>query len=197
MKKKQILILFVLVLILHWCSSNKSNIPSHTNQNTDKAEIFEDNKNNSETIHYENKMENFSLDFPKNRTIKESKFNVIISTPKNDNINENVIIVFQQLQKFLSIAEYYEETILQLEKMLEWFKEIKSTDIVKWELKGKTIIYEHTYQEDENLRLKSLQTFFITSENRVYSINYTATKESFDTHIKWVEKIIDSFKMNK
>ncbi|MCK9466869.1 MAG: DcrB-related protein [Candidatus Absconditabacterales bacterium] len=197
MKKKQILILFVLVLILHGCASNKSNIPSHTNQNTDKAEIFEYNKNNSETIHYENKMENFSLDFPKNRTIKESKFNVIISTPKNDNINENVIIVSQQLQKFLSIAEYYEETILQLEKMLEGFKEIKSTDIVKGELKGKTIIYEHTYQEDENLRLKSLQTFFITSENRVYSINYTATKESFNTHIKGVEKIIDSFKMNK
>jgi len=42
-----------------------------------------------------------------------------------------------------------------------------------------------------------LQTFLMWPENRVYSINYTATKESFNTHIKWVEKIIDSFKMNK
>jgi hypothetical protein len=32
-------------------------------------------------------------------------------------------------------------------------------------------------------------------ENRVYSINYTATEDSFDTYIKWVETIINSFEL--
>lgn len=217
MQKKLILPLLILFLILQWCMFKENNFLNNTDQqtdqteninniensqNTDNIENVDDVKNventsdSTETAQYENKIENFSLDFPKNWTVKENTFNVTISTPKDDEINENVIIVTQQLQKFLSVAEYYEETIRQLKETLENFKETKSKDITQWELKGKTIIYEHIHK-DTNLTLKSLQTFFMAPENRVYSINYTATKDSFDKYIEWVETIINSFKLNK
>jgi hypothetical protein len=37
----------------------------------------------------------------------------------------------------------------------------------------------------------------MAEENTVYIINYTATKETFDKFIEWVNKIITSFKIMK
>lgn len=207
MKKSVLLWLFISILLTQWCIFNQNKTPNVAepeqtinsngvleNNDMENSKIDNNNNDHNETTYYENKSEKFSINFPKDRKIKESKFDVTISTPKNDDINENVIIVTQQLQKFLSIDEYYEETIQQLQETLEWFKEVKNTNITQWELKGKTIIYEHILK-DKNLTLKSLQTFFMAPENRVYSINYTATEDSFDTYIKWVEIITDSFEL--
>jgi len=189
------------ILTIQWCFLDQDNTQntikdSQTNNIENNTYNENSNKITNKTHTYKSKLENFSFDFPVEWTIKEDNFNIKIFTPRNDDINENIVIVTQQLQKFLSVDEYYEETIRQFKDTLEWFKEIESKDIIKWKLKWKTIVYEHTIK-DKNLTLKSLQTFLMWPENRVYSINYTATKESFNTHIKWVEKIIDSFKMNK
>jgi hypothetical protein len=48
-------------------------------------------------------------------------------------------------------------------------------------LNGKKIIYEHQ-TSDKNL--KSQQTFMISKDNIVYSIVYTATKESFNKFLE-------------
>jgi len=185
------------ILTIQWCFLDQDNTQntikdSQTNNIENNTHNENSNKITNKIHTYESKLENFSFDFPVEWTIKEDNFNIKIFTPRNDDINENIVIVTQQLQKFLSVDEYYEETIRQFKDTLEWFKEIESKDIIKWKLKWKTIVYEHTIK-DKNLTLKSLQTFLMWPENRVYSINYTATKDSFDTYIKWVELIINSF----
>ena len=185
------------ILTIQWCFLDQDNTQntikdSQTNNIENNTHNENSNKITNKIHTYESKLENFSFDFPVEWTIKEDNFNIKIFTPRNDDINENIVIVTQQLQKFLSVDEYYEETIRQFKDTLEWFQEIESKDIIKWKLKWKTIVYKHTIK-DKNLTLKSSQTFLMWPENRVYSINYTATKDSFDTHIKWLELIINSF----
>lgn len=185
------------ILTIQWCFLDQDNTQntikdSQTNNIENNTHNENSNKITNKIHTYESKLENFSFDFPVEWTIKEDNFNIKIFTPRNDDINENIVIVTQQLQKFLSVDEYYEETIQQFKDTLEWFQEIESKDIIKWKLKWKTIVYKHTIK-DKNLTLKSSQTFLMWPENRVYSINYTATKDSFDTHIKWHELIINSF----
>jgi len=185
------------ILTIQWCFLDQDNTQntikdSQTNNIENNTHNENSNKITNKIHTYESKLENFSFDFPVEWTIKEDNFNIKIFTPRNDDINENIVIVTQQLQKFLSVDEYYEETIQQFKDTLEWFQEIESKDIIKWKLKWKTIVYKHTIK-DKNLTLKSSQTFLMWPENRVYSINYTATKDSFDTHIKWLELIINSF----
>lgn len=189
------------ILTIQWCFLDQDNTQntikdSQTNNIENNTYNENSNKITNKTHTYKSKLENFSFDFPVEWTIKEDNFNIKIFTPRNDEINENIIIVTQQLQKFLSVDEYYEETIQQFKDTLEWFQEIESKDIIKWKLKWKTIVYEHTIK-DKSLTLKSLQTFLMWPENRVYSINYTATKDSFDTYIKWVELIMNSFILKK
>lgn len=158
------------------------------------------NKNKEETNSnriYENKTNNFSFEFSDWREFQEDKywFTVVVFTPKDDEIKENVGIAVQQLQKFISIQEYYEETVNKLTETLNWFKEInnyevsnKNTDTLKW----KTIVYEYN---EWDLTLKSQQTFFMWTENTVYILNYTATADTFDKFIDWANTIINSFSL--
>lgn len=196
MKKIYTLIILSIFLFTAWCSLNQKN-DLNTNQEdiviTEQTDIEIENQI-EESNYYENKMDKFSFELPKERTLKENElwFNAIVFTPEDDDIKENVWISVQNLQKFLSVQEYYEETIYQLKDTLIWFKEIKSEDITKWSLNWKTIKYEQTAS---GKTLLSQQTFLISPDNTVYSINYTATKETFEKFIKWVELILSSFKV--
>ncbi len=195
MKKKQVLLLLPMILILSWCNLKQENILEKIDNTTWEVVDSKELENN-DTNYYESKSGNFSLNFPKEWTLKENEywFDTIIFTPKDDEINENVWISVQKLQKFLSVQEYYEETISQLKDTLIWFKEIKSEDINKWTLNWKKIEYEH---KSDDKTLYSQQSFLISPENIVYSINYTATKNTFKNFIKWVELILNSFDVNK
>ena len=204
MKKIYITLALILPLFLMGCSidslipvqETKDKIDSTITQiqdtvDTTGEEIKEDEQKPKART-YENKAEKFSFDFADGREFQENKygFTTIVFTPKDDNIKENVWISVQQLQKFISKQEYYEETVNKLENTLTDFKETKVEDIIQDGLEWKTITYE--YQEWDKT-LKSQQTFLISKENTVYIINYTATKITFDKFINWVEKIIKSF----
>ncbi len=145
---------------------------------------------------YENKAENFSFDFADGREFQENKygFNTIVFTPKDDEIKENVWISVQHLQKFISKQEYYEETVNKLKDTLTNFEETKVEDITQDGLEWKTITYE--YQEWDKT-LNTQETFLMGEENKVYIINYTATKETFNKFLEGVEQIITSFKVTK
>ena len=188
MKKRTIILLSLSLFVVVWCNINKEIEKENIVENNVELDLIVESKNN----YYENKLENFVFEFPNNWIMEENKywFNVIISTPKDDEINENVWVSVQRLQKFLSIQEYYEKTSLELKEALIWFKEIESQDIKKWTLSWKRIKYEHT-SWDKNLI--SEQTFLISPENVVYIINYTATKQTFDTFLTWVNIISNSF----
>lgn len=170
-----------------WSQTDNIQIENiQTDKNTDKSRI------------YENKTNNFSFEFPDGREFQEDKygFTVVVFTPKDDEVKENIWVAIQKLQKFISIQEYYEETVNKLQETLNEFNEVshyettnKNTDWLKW----KTIIYE--YQEWE-LTLKSQQTFLISTENTVYILNYTATKDTFNNFIDWVEQIVNTFSLN-
>jgi len=97
--------------------SQTNNIETNNIENNTHNE--NSNKITNKIHTYESKLENFSFDFPAEWTIKEDNFNIKIFTPRNDEINENIVIVTQQLQKFLSVDEYYEETIRQFKDTLE------------------------------------------------------------------------------
>jgi len=193
MKKITLSFILLLSIFIFWC-----NDINQKDQLSEKIEINEEVdkevKQKIETIIYENKNENYSFKFPKDRNFEENQywFNTIVFTPEDDDIKENIWISIQKLQKFLSIQEYYEETLNELNNTLVWFKELKSENIeINW-IKGKKIAYQHNISEKE---LKSEQTFLISNENIVYSINYTATTETFDNFIEWVNIILQSFKV--
>lgn len=191
MKKFNLFILLGMAIFFSACSITK-NVDVIDNNNIEPEPIEKVGTNNQ----YEHKLENFSIEYPKNWTLTENdySFDVMIKTPHDDNIDEHVGISIQKLQKFLSTAEYYEETIFQLKDSLESFKEISSKDFNKWKLNGKQITYEHNVWEH---KIKSQQTFLISTENTVYSINYTATKNTFDKYFEWAKLILDSFELNK
>ncbi len=221
MKKIYLIASFVSILFLAWCGTNTTqNIDDTTNNDTNTQENLNKQQDtttdkvttkktdetndikNTETQNegtntriYENKTDNFSFEFMSGRTFQENKywFTTVVFTPQDDDIKENVWIAIQKLQKYLSVQEYYEETKSKLENTIVWFQEINTKDITQAGLEWKTMTYE--YQEWE-LTLKSQQTFLIAENNTVYIINYTATADTFDTFIDWVNIIIDSFTLN-
>ncbi len=208
MKKIYITLALILPLFLMGCSieslipseETKEKIDSTITQIQDKVdtawEKIEEEVQKIKTRAYENKTEKFSFDFVDGREFQENKygFTTIVFTPKDDEIKENVWVSVQHLQKFLSVQEYYEETINKLKETITGFTEVSTEDITQDNLKWKTLTYE--YKEWETT-LKSQETFLMWEDNTVYIINYTATKETFDNFIDWVEQIITSFKITK
>lgn len=211
MKTKKIYITLALILpiFLMGCSvdsliptqETKDKIDSTVAQVEDKLdnawEKTEEKAQKVKTRAYENKAEKFSFDFADGREFQESKygFNTIVFTPQDDEIKENVWISVQNLQKAVNIQEYYTETINKLKSTLKEFKETKTEDITQDWLEGKTIIYE--YKEWDKI-LNTQETFLMDNEeDKVYIINYTATKKTFNKFLEWAEKIIKSFKISK
>ncbi len=196
MKKIYIISGLILSLFLFWCSLDSLIVQDDTNQDINTGTNIEEIETTESisTMFYENKEEVFSFEFLSGRTFDENKywFKTIVFSPLDDKIKENVGITTQQLQKFLSVQEYYEETINNLQNTIKGFKETSAVDIVQWELKGKTITYE--YQEWD-VMIESQETFLMAPENKVYIINYTATKDTFDKFIDWANSIIKSFKI--
>lgn len=211
MKTKKIYVTLALILpiFLMGCSvdsliptqETKDKIDSTVAQVQDKVdnawEKIEEEVQKVKKREYENKAEKFSFDFLDERTFQENKygFNTIVFTPKDDEIKENVWISVQNLQKTINIQEYYTETINKLKNTLKEFKETKTEDITQNWLEGKTITYE--YKEWDKI-LNTQETFLMDNKtNKVYIINYTATKKTFNKFLEWAEEIIKSFKISK
>jgi hypothetical protein len=208
MKTKKIYIILALLLpiVLTWCSIESLIPDEETDNNIEPTitqiqnevnttwKVIEKKVQEPETQTYENKTEKFTFNFTEWREFQENKygFNTIVFTPQDDDIKENVWISVQHLQKFISVQEYYEETVNKLKTTLTNFEETKIEDIIQDNLEWKTITYE--YQEWD-ITLNSQETFLMSKKNIVYIINYTATKETFDKFIEWVKKIILSFKI--
>ena len=173
--------------------------------NNEEDNTAEDNENNTETIaqetekfdgtyEYDNKPYNFTIQIPNNWNFVENEhgFTVLVYTPEDGDIHENLWITVQTPQIATNLEDYYKDSMTKIAEISEWFKEIKTSDIeINW-MKGKSTIYE-TVQNDTNI--KSQQTVFIDSKNYVYILQYTATKETFDKYLDGANTIIKSFKI--
>jgi len=215
-KKTYIILSLILPLFLAWCSIDSlipsqetkdkiswqiENIQDKVDEAWDKIEEkIGEAKEQAEKIKtraYQNKKEKFNINFLEGREFQEEKywFSTIVYAPdNNDGIKENVWISVQQLQKYLSVKEYYEETIANLKGKFKDFKEIDNKDITKDWLKWKTITYTYTQWDKE---IKTQETFLMSEENKVYIINYTAIKKTFDKFLAWANEIIASFEITK
>ena len=166
--------------------SNEANI-SNKNNNTN----HNINDKNIELIEYENKKFQFKIGIPKDWNFKENKnwFDLILITPKNDKLNENLWIKIQEPKVKQDIETYTKKTIKELETLYEDFVNIetKKTKFNDW----KSIIYEFN---SNWLNIKAQQTVFLINNN-AYVFTYTATKETFDKYINTVNKITDSFSL--
>lgn len=162
------------------------------NKNDEKVEVS--NKNNTDYkwfFEYESKPYKFTIQIPKDWSFLENEygFSVLLYTPEDWDLRENLGVTVQTPQIPTNLETYYKESMQKIAEISEWFKEISTSNIeVNW-LKGKKAIYE-TVQNDTNI--KSQQTVFI-KDNIVYIFQYTATKKTFDKYINEVNSIITSF----
>lgn len=149
------------------------------------------NNRGIELIEYENKNFRFKLNIPDNWRFKDNEnwFDLILFSPENDKINENLWIKIQTLQTKQDAESYLKKTINELKNLYTNLaqKEIRNTDSNNW----KSIIYEFF---DEWLNLKAQQTVFILN-NKAYTFTYTATKDTFNEYIDTVNQIINSFSL--
>jgi hypothetical protein len=136
-------------------------------------------------------MYNFTISIPNQWNFVENEhgFSVIVYTPEDWDLRENLWITIQTPQIDTDLEEYYKDSMQKIDGISEWFKEIKTTDIEINGIKGKSTIYE-TVENDTNIQ--SQQTVLIKN-NIVYILQYTATKETFDKYINEINNIIKSF----
>lgn len=208
--KKLTFSLLILCTLISWCTTftNKKNDnltkSTMTNQTKENAENNLNPKNNieilteqnqniqrDESVEYENKKNSFKLKIPNNRTFQENNqwFDLILYTPKNDNINENLWIKVQELQTKETPESFIDKTVEWLQNLYETYNEIDKKNIeINW-LEGISLIYEMM----ENWHnLKAQQTVFL-KDNKTYVLQYTATKDTFNNYINEINNIINSF----
>lgn len=208
-----LLVLWVFILSLTGCTKNTSNnIDNNTTiwnnevVNQEISEINNEWENEEDTnttqepekingaYEYQNKPYNFTIQIPNNWSFVENEhgFTVLVYTPEDWDIHENLWITVQTPQIATDLEDYYKDSMKRIDEISEGFKEIKTSDIeINW-LKGKSTIYE-TIKNDTNV--KSQQTVFIDNNNYVYILQYTATKDTFDKYMDGVNTIIKSFKI--
>ena len=214
MFKKPLFYTVISCLLISWCSlwtnnTNNENTPQPNNENgitkesenspeqnieiKDNVETKEENQDKQINgfVEYENKKFNFKIEIPSNRTFQEDSqwFNLILNTPKNDDINENLWIVVQELQVEETLESFTEKTIEWLKELYEDYNEIKKENIEINSNKWITL----TYEISENwYKIKAQQTTFL-KDNKSYVFQYTAIKDTFDNYINEITEIINSF----
>ncbi|HRX64217.1 MAG TPA: DcrB-related protein [Candidatus Absconditabacterales bacterium] len=186
MKKNHLIIFSLLILatfILAGCNLNK---------NTEIQDPENGVSINNNEFSYTNQEKKFQFNNIDGRTIETGKygFDTIAFSPKDDDIRENVSIKTDELQKFLSVQEYYEETINTLQNQVKGFEEIEKKEVNINDMKGVSIMYTHLGGEIE---LKSERTFLMSPENIVYIIEYISTADTFTKFYTEYKKILQSF----
>lgn len=208
-----LLLLLALCALILWCIIfvNKKNIETtqqendnnHTENNIKHENTTGSSEENNikapekeeisayESIEYENKKYNFKINIPINRTFQEDNkwFTLILSTTKNDNINENLWIKVQELQVEETPESYTQRTIEWLKDLYETYKETNKKNIeINW-INGISLTYEMI---ESWYNLKAQQTVFL-KDKKSYVLQYTATKKTFDNYINEINNIVNSF----
>lgn len=171
--------------------STNSNGNSNINNEIKEINAITTITKNIESVEYENKNYKFKLNIPFDWSFKENNkwFDLILFTPEDDEINENLWIKIQELQTDQSLDSYIWKTESELKNLYRDFseKEIKNIEVNNW----KSIIYEFS---DGWINIKAQQTVFIINDI-AYVFTYTATKDTYEKYIEAINKTISSFSL--
>jgi len=188
MKKIIWSVLLVSSFFFLWC-----NKPVSTPEST--TTVWE---NQEQTTHtYTSKKDKFSVVFPSSWTFEENVYgaSVMFFTPleKNDTLKENLGIIKKPVSTNYTLDEHYAINKKELEGLVPEFVEISKTNTTLWWYDAIQLIYEW---KQSNIQLKRMQTYTIYNDT-LYIITYTATKNTFDSFIKEVTTLIESFTLTK
>lgn len=129
MKKLFSLALLVSLIFMFGCTNNLMSTTESTELQT-----------------YENKTNNFSIQFPITREFEENVYesDVIFFTPmeENDTIRENISINKEELEKNYNLDEHYILTKTKLENTIPEFVEISKENITINNNSGYKIIFQ-------------------------------------------------------
>lgn len=156
-----------------------------------KSDIFK-----PKYVAYENSDYGIELEYPKNWSMqKEEDFLkpgvVFLSPPENDadDFQEKVKVVIENLPQPLSLKEYTEQAIKQIEASNEIIEPAKVTNFANKE--GRKIIYQ------ENKGNIKRQEVWMLDNQKAYIATYAAEEEKFNKFLKQADKIVQSIIINE
>lgn len=183
MKKFLSLTLLSSLVILFWCTNTGTNSPSQ-----DAVEI-------ATTQAYENKIENFAIQFPSTREFQENVYwsHVTFFTPleENDTLRENISITKKELDQNYSLEEQYILTKPELENLIPNFLEISKENITINGIDAHKLIYQWT-QSTYKLQW---QQIYLIKDNAIYIATYTATQDSFWEFVQDVDAMVNTLEI--
>jgi hypothetical protein len=200
MNKKNIYKLWLLwlcIILLWWCFwSNKQK--THTSNNIPKTETEEKTINKiqvkSKFYEYINKEYWFKVIVPSERSFQEKTFWSIVMffspTETWDTTKENLGIVIEKLKINQDLTTFANKTKENLEYVITDYKLLNEKNIKIWDINAIQITYNW---KSSNQKLLQRQQLFFIKENTSFVLTYTATQDTFDLYIDWINTITNSF----
>ena len=146
---------------------------------------------------FENQEQGFRIDYPEVWT-QESRDGIfargaVFSSPledASDKFQEQISVSVEDLPSNMSLAEYTDESLAQIEKLSD--PNVAPPQTVNLGDKtARRVIYNGL--EDGNW-VRRMQTWSVVGD-RAYVITYTALPENYDSYLPTVEKMIESFEI--
>jgi len=136
----------------------------------------------------------FSIEFPALWEGRKENDLVIIYIPRKEKetFTSNVVIKIDTLEEDISLLDYTRLSLLQLMKITDnepsvgLLKDIKINKI-----ESKLITYHFNFNQKD---LKVCSVWFIAN-SKAYTLTYTSTSSDFNTYIKTVLRVFDSFQL--
>ena len=176
------------------------------NQNTRFALAIDEPKS---FLTYNNSKLNFSIQYPSNWEITESKFNpemenisstIEIISPfegGQDLIQEQFVISLNRLQKNITFNEYVDNAFNQFKNEYRDFKLISNNSTIIDNHNARKLSYSYIAGVDP-LSIKLIMNHHIISDgNKVYVLSFGTPPDKYYDYINIIQKMINSFKILK
>lgn len=180
--------------LIYWKLNQKINSPG--NNNTDQKKVVSPVNNTMEYQNYNNQVNGFSMQYPKDWKVEENSspgiiVNMLNPNPDTDNGNRfaaNVNVVSEDTGK-LSLADYI---VLSKKVLVNSFTDYKSVTEKNKTVNGKeAVIIEATYQMGV-YQLHNLQ-MFIVYNGKAFVVTGTSLNSAWDNYKNILETVISSF----
>ena len=156
---------------------------------------------------YNNSKLNFSIQYPSNWEITESKFNpemenisstIEIISPfegGQDLIQEQVVISLNRLQKNIKFNEYVDNAFNQFKNEYRDFKLISNNSTIIDNHNARKLSYSYIAGVDP-LSIKLIMNHHIISDgNKVYVLSFGTPPDKYYNYINIIQTMINSFKI--